>query len=345
MDDPNPNSNNELYFPPTSGDEWETVSINSLSWDDDLLEDLYLFLEEHNSRAFIILKNGKIVTEKYWGKNIGNTGDFNENSDWYWASAAKSLTSFLVGQIQEEGLLSIEDASTNYLGAGWTSMELELESQIRVKHHLSMSSGIDYNVLNLNCTDPECLEFKSLPGNEWFYHNATYTLLKDIVEAATNQNYNEVTSSRVGNKIGMNGYWLLTNDLNLYLSNAREMARFGLLMLANGTWQGEEIMKDSVYFNQMITSSQESNPSYGYLWWLNGMDKIIYPGVNFSVPVSFEPNAPEDMYTAAGKDGQFLNVIPSENIIVVRMGEAPDDELVPIEFHNEMWDKLSVIIQ
>ena len=55
-------------------------------------------------------------------------------------------------------------------------------------------------------------------------------------------------------------------------------------------------------------------------------------------------DAPDDLFAAAGKNGQFLDVIPSENIVVVRMGEAPDGSLVPIQFHNEMWEKISDLI-
>ena len=58
------------------------------------------------------------------------------------------------------------------------------------------------------------------------------------------------------------------------------MARFGLLILNNGNWDGNQIMTDTNYFNQMLNSSQSLNESYGYLWWLNGKTSYMLPGLS-----------------------------------------------------------------
>lgn len=94
----------------------------------------------------------------------------------------------------------------------------------------------------------------------------------------------------------------------------------------------------------MISSSQNINQSYGYLWWLNGKNSIIFPGFSNAFNTNLSPNAPNDMYAALGKNGQFLDIVPSQNLIVIRMGEAPDNALVPIAFHDEMWELLNDII-
>ena len=112
-----------LYFPPLTGNVWETTSPAALGWCEDKLPELYDYLESANSKGFIVLKDGKIVIEKYFGS-------FTKDSLWYWASAGKSLTSFLVGIAQQEGKLSIEDPSSKYLGPGWTDCTALEKSRI-----------------------------------------------------------------------------------------------------------------------------------------------------------------------------------------------------------------------
>jgi hypothetical protein len=84
----------ELYFPPISTTAaWETVTPQSLGWNTNNINDLYTFLEQRNTRAFLVLKDGKIVIEKYFGNDLINR-PFTANGVWYWASAGKTLTAF-----------------------------------------------------------------------------------------------------------------------------------------------------------------------------------------------------------------------------------------------------------
>jgi len=89
-----------LYFPPLAGTTWDTISPLSLGWCPDKIDTLLNYLEDGNSKAFIVLVDGKIVIEKYFGT-------FTVDSPWYWASAGKSLTAFTVGIAQQEGYLLI----------------------------------------------------------------------------------------------------------------------------------------------------------------------------------------------------------------------------------------------
>jgi hypothetical protein len=81
------------------------------------------------------------------------------------------------------------------------------------------------------------------------------------------------------------------------------------------------------------------------LWWLNGQSSIRYPGLPISFNAELASNAPSDLIAGAGKNGQFVDVIPSMNLVVIRMGEAPDGAAVPIQFHNEMWKMLMPIVR
>jgi len=115
------------------------------------------------------------------------------------------------------------------------------------------------------------------------------------------------------------------------------------LILNKGTWDNISILGDSSYFNQMVTPSQDINQAYGYLWWLNGSSSYMLPSSQIVFSGFISPNAPAELYTAIGKNGQYLDIFPSENISVIRLGDAPGDDLVPLTFHNEMWEQLSQI--
>lgn len=341
---PSPEQEAGYYFPPANSNVWERHSLSTLGWDETAIPALYDFLATNNTRAFIVLKDGKIAIEEYFGKTIIGVGDFQQNSTWYWASAGKTLTAFLVGKAQEEGYLDITKSSSEYLGQGWTNLSPEKEALITVRNQLTMTTGLDYRVEDPYCTDPACLQYRKDAGEQWYYHNAPYTLLDQVVENATGIDYNDYMDTQLEQTIGLEGFWRQSGFNNLYWSTARDAARFGLLMLNNGDWNGQIIMQDKNYLEDMITSSQSLNPSYGYLWWLNGKNTVIYPGLaaSFSGPLS--QNAPADAFAAMGKNGQFVIVIPSQDMVVVRMGEAPGDALVPITFHDEMWVKLKAVI-
>lgn len=340
---PNPNPS-ALYFPPLSGSTWETTTPASLNWDLEKLEDLKQLLENNSSRAFIILKDGKIVVEEYFGTKISGGQPFDQSSLWYWASAGKTLTATLTGIAQEEGKLDIQKPSSDYMGKGWTSLTTAQEDKITVWHHLTMTTGLDDGVSDPFDYSSEALLYKAEPGTRWAYHNAPYTLLDKVIEGGTGKTFPQYFSEKLGSKIGMTGSWQRVEFNNVYFSDARSMARFGLLILANGDWDGEPIIKDKNYLKSMVNTSQNINLSYGYLWWLNGKDSFIPPTVQVKVPGSYAPNAPDDMYCGLGKDGQYVCVVPSQNLVLVRMGESPDQALVPFTFLDDIWGILRNII-
>jgi len=325
-----------LYFPPVNGDRWETIQPESLGWCTDSINSLYDYLDAEESKAFILLKDGKIVLEKYFDQ-------FTKDSLWYWASAGKTLTAFLTGIAQSEASLNLSDPASDYLGKAWTSCSLAQEQQITIRNLLTMTSGLDDGVPDNHCTKPSCLTFKADPGTRWAYHNAPYTLIRDVLEKASGMNENQFIQSRLKSKTGMNGLWLTSGYDNVYFSNARSMARFGLLILNKGFWDTNDLLHDPVYFGEMVHPSQTINKSYGYLWWLNGQTSYMLPGLQFVFPGSFCPQAPKDMFAAIGKNGQILCVVPSQNLVVLRMGEAGGvgNDDVPIVLCNQMWSRIN----
>jgi len=336
--DPVPPVPTGIYFPPTTGTEWQTTTPASLSWNETQLNDLYTYLQTKNTKAFIILKNGKIVAEKYFGT-------FTVDSNWYWASAGKTMTAFLVGIAQQEGSLNINNKTSQYLGAGWTSLNLAKENLITVRHQLTMTTGLDDDVPDDDCTLPSCLQYKADAGTRWAYHNAPYTILDKVVENSTGKTYNTYFQEKIRDRIGMNGLWIKTGYNNVYYSTPRSMARFGLLLLNKGKWDQTTILTDIDYFNTQTNTSQNYNPSYGYLTWLNGKRNYMLPEVQFVFPGSLVPNAPADMYSALGKNDQKIYVVPSQKIVVIRMGDSAGNiQLALSSFDNELWGKLKTII-
>lgn len=320
----------QLYFP---GNQWDTLSPSALNWCPSEIAALDSFLIEANSKSFIILKGGKIVHEAYYGT-------FTQDSLWYWASAGKTLKAFLIGKAQEDGYLSIQDSSSKYLGQAWTSLGPTKEGLISIEDQLQMTTGLDYLIPDLDCTADSCLKYKADAGSQWFYHNAPYLLLKDVLENATGQSLNRYTQITLAGSIGFRGLWL---D-NLYISNARQMARFGLLLLAEGQWDGNTILADTNYFKAMTSSSQSLNPAYGYLTWLNGTASYMQPGWPFSFNGMMIPSAPTDLYMAAGKNDQRIYVVPSQELVVVRQGNAADSSTFALSgFDDELWQRISAL--
>lgn len=325
-----------MYFPPLTGTTWQTITPAELGWCEDSIPALIDYVGENNSKAFLLLKDGKMVIENYYGT-------FTRDSLWYWASAGKTLTSMLTGIAQEEGYLSIMDKSSKYLGKGWTSCSPDKEDLITVRNQLTMTSGLDDGVPENHCTLDTCLLYKADAGTRWAYHNAPYTLLDKVIEGATGKSFNTYFNEKIRSKIGMNGFWFKSSYDNVYISNARSFARYGLLVLNEGKWMNTPVIADNTYFNQMVNSSQNINNSYGYLWWLNGKSSFMLPESQFVFPGYLMADSPSDLIAALGKNGQCLNVVPSLNVVVIRMGDSPGSTILDVSnfFNNDIWKRLN----
>lgn len=333
--DSNNEMEEEMYFPPTNSSVWETKSLSDLNWNDTDLTELNTFLEENDTKGFIILHKGKIVVEEYYNGH-------DQTSNWYWASAGKTLASLTVGIAQEEGFLSINDKTSDYLGLNWTSLSSDKEALITIKNQLNMTTGMDDTI---DCLTPNCLTYLADAGTRWSYHNAPYTLLDQVVTNAVGQDFENYFYEKVRDKIGMDGIWYFNNNVNVYYSTTRSMARFGLLILNEANWDGTAILNDVNYFTEMTNTSQNMNESYGYLWWLNGKDSFMLPTLQTQFQGAMIPDAPSDMIMALGKNDQKIYVIPSEDLVIVRMGESDDTSPVPISFDIDLWDKLNLLIR
>jgi CubicO group peptidase (beta-lactamase class C family) len=141
------------------------------------------------------------------------------------------MTAFLIGIAQRDSILSINDSASHYLGSGWTSCPPDKERLITVLNQLTMTTGLKDLVVNPECTSLGCLVYKADVGTRWAYHTGPYTLLDKVLENASGQIVNIYFNTKIRSRIGMNGLWVPLGYNNVYTSNARSMARFGLLAL------------------------------------------------------------------------------------------------------------------
>jgi CubicO group peptidase (beta-lactamase class C family) len=326
-----------MYFPPLATDDWETISPAALGWDTTALNTALTFAGQQQSTGVVILWRGRIVVERYWS-------GWTPTKDSIIASAGKSVTSFLIGQLQEQGRLDLAQPASAYLGAGWSRSPTS-EARITVRHLLTMSSGLD-----------DSLRFVREPGVQFYYNNPAYYQTFELITRATGQTMNAATSALLWSRIGMRtASWRFNVDTGepgfIMSCSTRDMARFGLLVQNRGRWNTQVVLGDTAYLSASINSSQTSNPSYGYLWWLNGKASYRTPGPYLlpNVNGTLIPSAPRDLVAALGKGDKKIYVIPSLELVVVRHGNEADaaggNPLAISAFDEQFWQRLRVALR
>ncbi|MBS2018585.1 MAG: beta-lactamase family protein [Deltaproteobacteria bacterium] len=250
------------YWPPTTGDAWETTTPAAAGFDAAKLDEAFAFAESRASTAMIVVADGRIVAERYW-----QGWDLHRAEQIF--SAAKSITSFLVGVAQERKLLSIDDPVTKHLGAGWSKAPLAMEGTITIRHLLTMTSGLD-----------DALSPIGEPGKKWYYSTGAYLQLGAILEKVTGSR-DDFTKEVLVTRIGMrDSAWRrpVGGGLGQTMdASARDMARFGLMVSRGGRWADGDVIADKAYLSQATSTSTSLNASYGYLFWLNGKASYVAP--------------------------------------------------------------------
>ena len=326
-----------LYFPPERGD-WERAEPSSAGWDAAKLEAALDFAKARRSSGVVVLLDGKILTERNWDpetiETAGGRGyGFRKAPDGRAiedvASVQKSVTSTLLAVALSKGLVSLDDTVTKHLGAGWSKASPEQEKRITLRHLITMTSGLT-----------ERLAYEAPPGTKWAYNTAAYQKTVHVLAAASALTPNGLTEQWLTGRIGMTETrWIdrpaMPGMLGL-ASTARDLARFGLLIQAGGQWNGKTIVDNPGYLRAMHESSQDLNPAYGYLWWLNGRRVVRAAGAEAS---SLIPSAPKDLVAALGALGRKVYVVPSMGLVVTRIG-ANAQERGEASFDDELWKLL-----
>jgi CubicO group peptidase (beta-lactamase class C family) len=280
-------------------------------------------LEKWKSVAFLIIKQDSVLYEKYWegysAKSISNS-----------FSMAKSIVGVLTGIALSEGKIkNIDDAVAEYL----PEFQEENKSRITIRHLLMMSSGLDWdeayaNPLSVTTEAYYGDDLKSLvlrqnvlqePGKEFIYQSGNTELLALILEKATGMSLSEYTSEKLWKPLHAvrNAEWSLDRNNGhekaycCFYSNARDFARIGSLYLHNGEMFGKQIVpKEYVQMSVIpgqLTDRGNPNTSYGLHWWITSYNghKIFY---------------------MRGILGQYVVVIPDQQIVFVRLGHLRADK-------------------
>ncbi len=294
-----------VVFP---GDEWETADPADLGLDAAPLGELAAFLEENQSTCMAVIKDGKVVASEYWGMEPDDNREV-------W-SASKSVTSTLVGIAVDEGLLSLDDPASDYIQE-WKGTPSEA---VTVRNLVSNDSGrfysfeSDYTDMAVVARDKTAyaigLDQQDDPGTKWEYNNSAIQTLERVLEVATGQDMEEYAQEKLFGPLGMTvsikrdaaGNPLAFMGVQ---AGCDDMARFGHLFLQEGRWGDDQIVS-SEWVAEATAPSQDLNERYGFLWW-RGFEGM-----------------PDDAFAALGLGNQIVLVMPSQDMVVVRIGEAPE---------------------
>ncbi len=274
------------------------------------------------TRAIVVVKDGQIIAERY-AEGYGADTPF---LGW---SMTKSVTHALLGVLVGEGKLDIHQPAPV---PEWASPD-DPRHAITTDQLIRMSSGLEFNEdygdlrtgvtqMLYNSSDMAAyaasMPLAAPPDTVWNYSSGTANILSRIIRHVIGgdiQTYWNFPRRAFFNRLGMTSAVLEPDASGTFVGSsymyatARDWARFGLLYLQDGVWNGQRILPEG-WVDYARTPTPPSQGEYGALWWLNrgSGEHKEWEGV------------PEDAYAAEGHDGQYVVVIPSRNMVVVRLG-------------------------
>ena len=270
------------------------------------------------TRSVVIIYKDKLIAEKY-------ATDFSKNSKLLGWSMTKSITGTYFGILQHQGKIDIMKPAPI---DEWANDE---RSKITINDLLHMNSGLEWEENYNTISDATKMLFQAedmtksqidkplvgKPNNTWNYSSGTTNLLSGILrkQFKTHQEYLDFWYSSLIDKIGMSSMIVETDMAGNFVGSSysyattRDWAKFGLLYLHKGNWNGEQIF-DENWAKYVATPTNSSNGIYGAQFWLNANGDF--------------PDVPRDMYRCSGYQGQMVIIIPSLNLVVVRMGLSED---------------------
>jgi CubicO group peptidase (beta-lactamase class C family) len=283
------------------------------------------------TRALVVIHDGEIVAEQY-------AEGFSYQSKLGGWSMAKSITSALVGIFVRHKKLSLPDC---VLSPEWKN---DQRSSISLTHLLQMSSGLGWweyytapsDVTNMLFNEGSVArlalgkKLKNKPGVRFKYSSGTTNIISYLMRQVLGEDlYHRFPYEELFYKIGMFDTVLEVDAAGTFVGSsycyatARDWGRFGLLYLNGGIFNGEQILpKGWVDFTTTPTTGTVSRKdgNYGAHWWLNK------PGRHGAKRY---PNVPDDCFTALGYEGQYIWVIPSHKLVIVRLALEKRNKLEP----------------
>ncbi len=287
-------------------------------------------LDIKKTRSVLVVYKNQIIAEEY-------ASGFDKNSMFLGWSMTKSVLSAVIGVMEKQEMVNLNQTG---LFKVWENDE---RKNITLKNLLNMNSGLeweeDYNkicdVTKMLFIEPDMsiLQLEKpligIPNNSWNYSSGTTNLLSGYIrnQFKSHQEYLDFWYSDLIDKIGMHSMLIETDYSGNYVGSSygwattRDWAKFGLLYLHNGIWNGQQILDESwIDFSKEPTNG--SNGVYGGHFWLNAGKKF--------------PDVPKDMYSCNGYQGQYVFIIPSKDLVIVRTGLKENPEFNVNDFLSDI---------
>lgn len=295
------------------GKTWDIVkNQENLGYSSAKLELAQKYTEGIKTAAVVIVVDGVILKE--WGE---------VDVKFMTHSVRKSFLSALYGNYVRKGVIDLDKTMEN-LGIEDVPPLTEDEKKATIRDCLKARSGIYHTALyesaGMKALKPKRHTEKA--GIHWYYNNWDFNVAGTIFEKLTGKKIFETLKEEIADPIQMENFevedgWYVTGEESIHPAypfkiTARDMARFGYLMLKKGNWKGQQIIpKDWVQESTRYHSDATlyGSDGYGYMWWVSRKYNKF----------SHLPNAtlPEKTYSARGAGGHYILIIPSYNMVIV----------------------------
>ncbi|MBI9055057.1 MAG: serine hydrolase [Bacteroidales bacterium] len=330
------------YFPTNN---WRECSPESVGISSEKLKAVYDYCasEDRNSYSFLIIKDGYIIAEKYFQ-------NFSQSSKIHSYSLAKSFTAALTGIAIQKGYInSIEDKISDYFPELQEENTDPLKKEINIKHLLTMTSGYQweeneisfarndlYNIRQTSDYIQYVLDkpMETIPGTDWNYSSGNPLLLGGIIENTTDITTFDFANQTLFSDLGIKDVEWSSDESGSTIAawglslKSRDYAKLGYLYWKNGIWDTKQVLPD-YWVNNTQKPALESTPHYGYLFWL---------AYRYDDHVGTQ--VPEDTYMATGLFQKYIIIIPSYDLVLVRLGE----DLVEGEYGWDTAEFISLVI-
>ena len=287
------------HFP---GEAWQMAPDSLMGrWDNAAIHELRDLARQHNSKAYMIIHDGWLIDA------FGDTDD-----ETIVQSVRKSFLSALYGPPVSAGTIDL-DETLSELGIDDLQALSLVERSATVRQLLQARSGVYHPAAasppSMSATLPD--RGSHPPGTFWLYNNWDFNALGTIYNQETGNDLYEDFERLIGAPIGMQDYSaadgqyyresMSEHPAYHFRMSARDMARFGLLMLRDGQWDGEQLIPANWVRESTQTHSDAGAGGYGYMWWTG------IPGV------------PREMesWAARGGSGHMILVIPELDLVFV----------------------------
>ncbi len=314
-------SEDSIPFPLGNGKAVDTV-ITNLNYDqlDKALESAFSDPDVKRTRTVMVLYKNQLVAERY-------SEGFDRNTPILGWSMTKSILATLYGIMAYKNMVDINGKTA------WEAWQQDSRNQITFDNLLRMQSGLEWEEDYTSISDVTKMLFlesdmsliqaekHSLapPGEIWNYSSGTSNLLSGMMRKKFNdyQDYLNFPYRELIDRIGMHSMLIETDLAGNFVGSSygwastADWAKFGLLYLNRGNWNDDQIFNSS-WVDYVTSPTEHSDGTYGAHFWLNANGKY--------------PDVPKDLFSANGYQGQFVFIIPSKELVVVRTGlaEAPN---------------------